>query len=255
MTPTPTVTPCNCTEYKLAYSATSCTDVCQTESTSGYRTCGPIAVGKVIYIGVNCTAPVAPNGYYRVEFDNTCYTVSGGAGVITSSSVCASITPTPTRTQTATPSITPTPTRTETPSVTPTPSITATPTVTPTPSITPTPPTYAIDWSFNFSGDGSGQFEIIKNGTTTVVSTTGTSSGTIYITPGDWLYTVVQSQTSGAPYLAYAFLEVIDNGASVYSNSGTGDPLVSFAYDNLFTTPYWYPTGDSSITAEAYEFI
>ena len=173
MTPTPTVSPCDCTEYKLIYSATSCTEACQNTATSDYRTCGPIAVGKTIYTGVNCTAPVAANGYYRVENDNICYTVSGG--VITTSSVCASVTPTPTITQTVTPSITPTPTRTQTPSITPT--------FTPTPTITPTP-VYQVIWQTTNTDSTSGDMAIYKNSNIEVFQSI-TNNGSFSVSVGD----------------------------------------------------------------------
>jgi len=208
MTPTPTVSPCNCTEYKLSYSATSCTDVCQTESTSGYRTCGPIAVGKVIYTGVNCTAPVAPNGYYRVEFDNTCYTVSGGAGVITTSSICASITPTPTITQTVTPSITPTPTRTQTPSVTPT------PTFTPTPTITPTP-VYQVIWQTTNTDSTNGDMIVYRNSNVEVFQTTD-NSGTFGVSVGD---TIELAANASGTQVA----------ASVSGTGGCSDSMCDFS--------------------------
>jgi hypothetical protein len=122
--PTPTPTP-NSVPFILGYS-TIPNQACTTTETSYYGTQSgglTIEVGEFLYSDTSTLTP-AINGYYSDGL--ALYIVSGGLGEVTfkDSNGCLSlVTPTPSVTQTNTPSVTPsyTPTNTPTPSNTPAP--------------------------------------------------------------------------------------------------------------------------------------
>jgi len=154
VTPTLTTTPtttnfcATCSTVKLSYSTIDCGAACPAGH-SGYFYCGPtqplpLSGGTILYTDSGCSS-TAPDGFYSDvsgEGGTSCYTVSGGAGVITQVNTCPTPTPTVTPTVTPTPTITSSETPTQTPTVTTTPSEgtsqTPTPTLTETPTVTPT---------------------------------------------------------------------------------------------------------------------
>lgn len=106
---------------------------------------------------------------------------------------------------------------------------------------------YAITWSTTDNGSGTGMyFEISVNGTA-VVSVSSNSSGTIYVTPGSYISTLITS-TSASPLTAEANLVVVDNSVVLYSNTVTNSSTAVASYG-----PY-YPSGNGSITGGANQY-
>jgi len=128
-----------------------------------------------------------------------------------------------------------------------TPTPTQTPSVTPTNTQTPTPSLvgYSIDWSFS-QGAQSGDFTITVNGSV-VVSRTTTDSGTITVSPGDYVSTSVGAGAQN-PLIAEACLTVNDGGSVLYNNCSQGYPFAGESYG-----PY-VPFDNGSIQASSYEF-
>jgi hypothetical protein len=119
---------------------------------------------------------------------------------------------------------------------------TAAPTTTTT---TTTAASYTIQWSFSQNAN-SGNFSISVN-SIQVVSVTSTGSGTISISPGDYVETAVGAGASSF-LIAQADLLVQDNFITLYNNSTQGYPFAAESFG-----PY-YPSGDGNIDATASEF-
>jgi hypothetical protein len=104
---------------------------------------------------------------------------------------------------------------------------------------------YSIDWGFSQDAQ-SGDFSISVNGSV-VVSTTTTNSGTITVSPGDYVSTSVGAGAQ-SPLTAEACLTVNDGATTLYNNCTQGYPFAGESYG-----PY-YPSGNGSIYASSYEF-
>lgn len=104
---------------------------------------------------------------------------------------------------------------------------------------------YSIGWSFS-QGASSGDFSISVNGST-VVSTTTSNSGTINVSPGDYVSVGVSSGAQ-SPLLSEACLTVNEGATTLYDNCTQGYPFAGESYG-----PY-YPSDNGSIQASSYEF-
>lgn len=80
----------SCSSATFCYSSTSCVDACVPPSGVCVDVVtywiGSLTVGTVLY--TSCASGPVSNGYY--SYGGTCYTVSGGGGVITSTNTCPS---------------------------------------------------------------------------------------------------------------------------------------------------------------------
>lgn len=135
---------------------------------------------------------------------------------------------------------------------TPTPTTTSTPTNTPpnTPSntLTPTPtPTTVFTISYSFTTTATSAYMTISKNGNTVVALTADGSGNLTVYGSDTI-SIYSYTTSNGSNTAYNGLTVVDNGSTIYNNTAT-DPTTAV---NSYGT--YNPTGDGSITVNAYEF-
>lgn len=137
---------------------------------------------------------------------------------------------------------------TPTPTPTPTLTITLTPTNTPTNTLTPTPtPTTSFTISYSFTTTATSAYMTISRNGNTIVALTSNGSGNFTAYGADTI-SVYTYTTSDGVNTAYNGLTVVDNGSTIYNNTAT-DPTTAV---NSYGT--YNPTGDGSITVNAYEF-
>jgi len=137
---------------------------------------------------------------------------------------------------------------TPTPTPTPTLTISLTPTNTPTNTLTPTPtPTTSFTISYSFTTTATAAYMAISRNGNTVVTLTSNGSGNFTAYGADTI-SVYTYTTSDGVNDAYNGLTVVDNGSTIYNNTAT-DPTTAV---NSYGT--YNPTGDGSITVNAYEF-
>jgi hypothetical protein len=103
---------------------------------------------------------------------------------------------------------------------------------------------YSIGWSF--SQQAGGDFSISVNGIQVVYTTVG-NSGTINVSPGDYV-SVGVGATAQNPLIAEACLTVNDGATTLYNNCTQGYPSAGESYG-----PY-YPSDNGNIQASSYEF-
>ena len=231
VTPTKTPTP---TQTQTTTNTPTVTPVYFSDITSDPKTDASTACGSIFFnpdptVGNNttfCNSTTLTNLSYGQAATGTYYISYGGQYVqvyITNGNNTASVT--------SSCSTCPTPTPTQTSTQTPTPSPT-------------TPAGYTIDWSFS-QGAQSGDLSISVNGST-VVSTSTNNSGTITVTPGDYV-SVGVSAGAQSPLIAEACLTVNDGATTLYNNCTQGYPSAGESYS-------YYPTDNGAIQASSYEF-
>lgn len=203
---------------------------------NAYTNCTPLTTGCFLYQNSGLTIPVA-DGVYS-DGTNT-YTVSGGAGQITSQGTCPVTTTTTTTTTAAPTTTTTTTTTTEAPTTTTTTTTTtAVPTTTTTTTTTTAVPITCTQWQ-NLSGisayyDWTGcdgtvylNIEILNNGTICA------QDGTVSFISGGTL-TSISNCTPTTLNLAYSTIDGA-TACSTYPSTNTYYALVGSSFSNLTT--------------------
>jgi hypothetical protein len=196
-----------------------------------YNNCFGTLVGEIFNTTGTRFRCVDYTGNVIQVFSSTNVDYGGAVGYSCSNGTCPTntlipLTPTPTQTPSQTPTNTVTPTQTNTPSQT-------------------LPAGYSIDWSFSQQAQG-GDFSVSVNGIQVVYTTVG-NSGTITVSPGDYVSTSVGAGAQ-SPLTAEACLTVNDGATTLYNNCTQGYPSAGESYGA------YYPSDNGSIQASSYEF-